>query len=390
MDNVEIRSVIKDVAQKGIESIAVAAAFSPMNPAHEVYLANKIRAEIPNANITLSHEIGRLGILERENAALLNAALGSLADAVVSSMKQALIERQIDCPFYVSQNDGTLMSADYIAKYPALTFASGPTNSLRGAAMLSQISDAIVVDIGGTTSDVGVLANGFPRESNSFIDVGGIRTNFRMPDIMSTGVGGGSLVSADGTSVGPESVGHRLVTQGLVFGGDQVTATDIVVAAGLHCIGDTQRVAHLKPEMIKAALDEIHRLIDDAIDRMRPSDDPVPVILVGGGSILVSQKLNSASKIVCPEHADVANAIGAAIAQVGGEVESIISYSKTKREDAIAKSTEEAKTKAMLAGADGDSLRVLDVEETPMSYMDDNAVRLRIKVVGELKQLVKS
>ena len=256
--------------------------------------------------------------------------------------------------------------------------------------MLSQISDAIVVDIGGTTSDVGVLANGFPRESNSFIDVGGIRTNFRMPDIMSTGVGGGSLVSADGTSVGPESVGHRLVTQGLVFGGDQVTATDIVVAAGLHCIGDTQRVAHLKPEMIKAALDEIHRLIDDAIDRMRPSDDPVPVILVGGGSILVSQKLNSASKIVCPEHADVANAIGAAIAQVGGEVESIISYSKTKREDAIAKSTEEAKTKAVLAGADGDSLRVLDVEETPMSYMDDNAVRLRIKVVGELKQLVKS
>ena len=390
LDDVEIRSVIKDIAKKGIESIAVAAAFSPMNPAHEVYLANKIIEQIPSANITLSHEIGRLGLLERENAALLNAALGSLADAVVSSMKQALIERQIDCPFFVSQNDGTLMSADYIAKYPALTFASGPTNSLRGAAMLSQISDAIVVDIGGTTSDVGVLANGFPRESNSFIDVAGIRTNFRMPDIMAIGVGGGSLVSADGNSVGPESVGHRLVKEGLVFGGDQITATDIVVAAGFHCIGDTQKVAHLKPEMIEAATDEMHRQIDDAIDRMRPSDDPVPVILVGGGSILVSQKLNSASKIVCPEHADVANAIGAAIAQVGGEVESIISYSKTKREDAIAKSTQEAKAKAVLAGADGDSLRVLDVEETPMSYMDDNAVRLRIKVVGELKQLVRS
>ena len=211
-----------------------------------------------------------------------------------------------------------------------------------------------------------------------------------MPDIMAIGVGGGSLVSADGTSVGPKSVGHRLVTQGLVFGGNQVTATDIVVAAGLHSIGDTQKVAHLKPEMIKAAHDEMHRLIDDAIDRMRPCDDPVPVILVGGGSILISQKLNSASKIVCPEHADVANAIGAAIAQVGGQVESIISYRKIKREDAIAKITQEAKAKAVLAGADGDSLRVLDVEETPMSYMDDNAVRLRIKVVGELKKLVKS
>jgi len=390
LDDGEIHSVIKDIAQKGIESIAIAAAFSPMNPVHEVYLANKIRAEMPSANITLSHEIGRLGILERENAALLNAALGTLADAVVSSMKQALLERQIDCPFYVSQNDGTLMSADYIARYPALTFASGPTNSLRGAAMLSKISDAIVVDIGGTTSDVGVLANGFPRESNSFIDVGGIRTNFRMPDIMAIGVGGGSLVSADGKSVGPKSVGHRLVTESLVFGGNQITATDIVVAAGLETIGDTQKTSHLKPEMIKAANDEIHRKIDDAIDRMRPSDDPVPVILVGGGSILVSQKLNSASKIICPEHAGVANAIGAAIAQVGGEVESIVSYSKIKREDAIAQITQEAKAKAVLAGADGNFVRVLDVEETPMSYMDDNAVRLRIKVVGELKKLVKS
>jgi hypothetical protein len=181
-----------------------------------------------------------------------------------------------------------------------------------------------------------------------------------------------------------------LVTESLVFGGNQITATDIVVAAGLETIGDTQKTSHLKPEMIKAANDEIHRKIDDAIDRMRPSDDPVPVILVGGGSILVSQKLNSASKIICPEHAGVANAIGAAIAQVGGEVESIVSYSKIKREDAIAQITQEAKAKAVLAGADGNFVRVLDVEETPMSYMDDNAVRLRIKVVGELKKLVKS
>lgn len=390
LDDVEIDAVIKDISTKGIQSIAIAAAFSPMDHAHELYIADKLRTQIPSAKITLSHEIGRLGILERENAALLNAALGSLAETVVSSMKQALIERQITCPFYVSQNDGTLMSADYIARYPALTFASGPTNSLRGAAMLSQISDAIVVDIGGTTSDVGVLANGFPRESNSFIDVGGVRTNFRMPDIMAIGVGGGSLVSADGKSVGPKSVGHRLVEEGLVFGGAQITATDIVVAAGLQDIGDVQQVAHLEPAMIQAATNEMHRQIDDAIDKMRPSDDPVPVILVGGGSILISQKLSSASQMICPEHAEVANAIGAAIAQVGGEVESIISYSKTKREDAIAQITAEAKQKAVLAGADGDALRVLDVEETPMSYMDDNAVRLRIKVVGELKQSVKS
>jgi N-methylhydantoinase A/oxoprolinase/acetone carboxylase beta subunit len=70
----------------------------------------------------------------------------------------------------VSQNDGTLMSADYIAKYPALTFASGPTNSLRGAAMLSQISDAIVVDIGGTTSDFATKLGQLLRNHNGTID----------------------------------------------------------------------------------------------------------------------------------------------------------------------------------------------------------------------------
>ena len=112
----------------------------------------------------MSHEIGRLGILERENAALLNASLGELATKVVSNMEAALAERGLRCPFYVSQNDGTLMSAQFIARYPALTFSSGPTNSLRGAAVLSGMQDALVVDIGGTTLDVGVLANGFPRE----------------------------------------------------------------------------------------------------------------------------------------------------------------------------------------------------------------------------------
>ncbi|MFK7865514.1 MAG: hydantoinase/oxoprolinase N-terminal domain-containing protein [Pseudohongiellaceae bacterium] len=384
IDEAEILKIAADLRTKGIESVAIASAFSPANSAHEFHIAKLLRAKIPNVNITLSHQIGRLGILERENAALLNAALGRLAESVVSSMQSALKERNLTCPFFVSQNDGTLMAADFIARYPALTFASGPTNSLRGAAALSKLDNAIVVDIGGTTSDVGVLANGFPRESNSFIDVGGVRTNFRMPDIMAIGLGGGSLVSGDGEVVGPESVGHRLVTEGLVFGGPRLTATDVVVASGKQHIGDPLAVDSLTGSMVRRATQTMHQMIDDAIDKMRPSDEPVPVILVGGGSILVTESLTTASEIICPEHAEVANAIGAAIAQVGGEVESIVSYSSVTRESAIEAITEQARAKAVLAGAKKTSLRVLDIEETPMSYMDDNAVRLRVKVIGEL------
>ena len=385
INDVEIDKVITDIAAKNVNDIAVSAAFSPANAEHEIIISKKVREKIPNANISLSHEIGRLGILERENAALLNASLGNLADRVVSNMRIALEERQIDCPFYISQNDGTLMSADYIARYPALTFSSGPTNSLRGAAILSGIDNAIVVDIGGTTSDVGVLADGFPRESNSHINVGGVRTNFRMPDILTIGLGGGSLVRDSGISIGPQSVGHRLVSEGLVFGGDTLTTTDIAVANGSCEVGDKDRISRLDSDEVETATQTIHNIIDDAIDKMRPSKEPVPVILVGGGAILISRQLETALQLIQPEYAEVANAIGAAIAQVGGEVEYIVSYSEIERETALKKITEEAELKAISAGADESTLRVLDVEETTMSYMDDDAARLRIKVVGDLK-----
>lgn len=386
LDCAALDKVISDIIRHGVKSVAVAAAFSPAVADHEIQMAEQIREKIPDANVSLSHEIGRLGILERENAALLNAALGQLANRVVSNMHAALSERQINCPFYVSQNDGTLMAADYIARYPALTFSSGPTNSLRGAAILSGVSDAIVVDIGGTTADVGVLANGFPRESNSHIDVGGVRTNFRMPDILPIGLGGGSLVATEGLAIGPQSVGHRLVQEGLIFGGETLTATDIAVANGSCDIGDASRVSNLPKETVENATQTMHAMIDEAVDKMRPSEDPVPVILVGGGAVLVSRPLDTASELLHPEHAGVANAIGAAIAQVGGEVEHIVSYSKVDRQKAMEDATEEARKKAIAAGADSGSLRVLDVEETTMSYMDDDAARIRIKVVGDLRQ----
>ena len=188
-----------------------------------------------------------------------------------------------------------------------------------------------------------------------------------------------------GISIGTQSVGHRLVSEGLVFGGDTLTTTDIAVANGSCEVGDKDRISRLDSDEVETATQTIHNIIDDAIDKMRPSEEPVPVILVGGGAILISRQLETALQLIQPEYAEVANAIGAAIAQVGGEVEYIVSYSEIERETALKKITEEAELKAISAGADESTLRVLDVEETTMSYMDDDAARLRIKVVGDLK-----
>ena len=384
LDEREIESLIEDLKARKLTAVAIVSAFSPMNPEPEKQVARRIREALPHVRITESHRIGQLGILERENAALLNAGLLEFAARVVDSFESAIRARGLGCRFFISQNDGCLMDADFARRFPALTFASGPTNSLRGACKLSGLSEAIVVDIGGTTSDIGVLRDGFPRESNIVTDVGGVRTNFRMPDILSIGLGGGSLVSEGGRTVGPLSVGRELVTRGRVFGGDELTATDIAVAAGHAEIGDPERLGGLDADTVAAAGAEIHRMLNAGIEQMKPGSAPLPVVLVGGGAILVREPLAAASTMLTPEHSGVANAIGAAIARIGGEAERMISYERTPRQDAIRKLTLAAKRNAESAGADPASLLVADIEETAISYMPGNVVRLRVKVTGDI------
>ena len=385
LDDRELDRVVKDLVARKVEAVCIAAVFSPMDPQVELLVGERVQAALPHAHITLSHQIGRLGLLERENAALLNTSLLPFADRVVDSFVAGVRGRGLKGRFFVSQNDGTLMDADFARQFPALTFASGPTNSLRGACKLTGLGDAVVVDIGGTTSDIGVLREGFPRESNAVIEVGGVRTNFRMPDILAIGLGGGSIVSADGRSIGPRSVGHRLPTEGRVFGGSTTTATDIIVAAGQAELGDSDRVADLDALQVERARTGITQMLNVAIERMKPSSDPLPVVLVGGGALLVTEPLRSAAETLRPEHAEVANAIGAAIAQIGGEAERLIDYDVVGREQAIETVRGEAVRAAIEAGAAADTLRIADVEETPISYMAGNRRRIRVKVVGEIE-----
>lgn len=387
LDEREVSAVVADLVAKDVSAVCISSAFSPMNPAPEIEVAKRVSAALPSAYVTLSHTMGSLGLLERENAALLNTSLLDFADRVVRSFVQAVRQRGLTCRFFISQNDGTLMDAEFARNYPALTFASGPTNSLRGASKLTGLDDAIVIDIGGTTSDIGVLQGGFPRDSNVVIEVGGIRTNFRMPDLLALGLGGGSLVSDDGAVVGPRSVGHRLVSEGRVFGGSTLTATDVVVASGATDIGDGARVADLEPGIVAAATGRMTEMLNLGIEKMKPSSDPMPVILVGGGSVLATEQLGAASEMIRPEYGDVANAIGAAIAQIGGETERMVSYDRTKRQAAIEQVTAEATDRAVAAGADRSTIRVADIEEIAMSYMAGNTTRVRVKVVGEIAGL---
>lgn len=383
LDEAGVMAAGRALAEAGVADVAIAGAFSFLNDTHERRAEALLREALPQARITLASRIGRVGLLERENAAVLNASLGPLGLQVVAAFEQALADSGIRAPFYLTQNDGTLLAADDAARLPILTVASGPANSMRGAAFLSGLKDAVVVDIGGTTTDVGMLKAGFPRQAGVAVEVGGARTNFRMPDVLSIGLGGGSLVAPDGSAVGPQSVGWRIAEAALVFGGDTLTASDIAVAAGSATLGDPARVEKLPDALVHTVQQRMREMVAAAVERMRTSPDPVPVLLVGGGSLLLGGRLDG-HDLRLPPHHGVANAVGAAMAQVSGASDRVVRLADTTREAAIATVSEDAVQAALRAGAEASTIELLDCEDVPLSYLPGQATRIRVRVVGNL------
>jgi N-methylhydantoinase A/oxoprolinase/acetone carboxylase beta subunit len=272
--------------------------------------------------------------------------------------------------------------AEVAAANPVYSFASGPTNSMRGAAFLTGLKEAMVVDVGGTTTDIGCLVNGFPREANNVVEVGGVRTLFRMPDLLPMALGGGTIIDLERSTIGPRSVGYRITSEALVFGGSTLTTTDVAVAAGLVEIGDRDRVKHLDASTVSSLLKWIEKMVEDSVDRMKTSAEGVQLVAVGGGAFLIPEKLAGVSEVLRVEHAGVANALGAAMAQVSGEVDQV--FSGLTREQAIAEAEKLARERAMEAGAQAGTITTLDTEDIPIAYLPGDARRVRVRVVGDI------
>ena len=381
-DTAGMRKAARRIRERGLRAAAIASVFSPLDPSCEDQAAEILREECPDVSVTLSHDLGRIGLLERENATLLNACLVDLAQRTTLAFTEALRRSSIAADLYITQNDGTVLRADAALRFPVYSFASGPTNSMRGAAFLSRIDDAMVVDVGGTSADIGALRHGFPREANNVVEVGGVRTLFRMPDLLSLALGGGSLVMDGPLRIGPVSVGYQLTERALVFGGSELTATDVAVAAGLLDLGDRRRVSGLSADLVKRVIDRVHAMVEEGVDRMKTDASPIPLIAVGGGSFLIPERLAGISKVVNVPHHAVANAVGAAIAQVSGEVDQI--FQNLTRDEALARAQRLAEEKAVGAGADPATLKVVEIEDLPIAYLPGNSLRTRVRVVGDI------
>ncbi len=369
------------------DAIAVAGIFSPSSPEQELEVAEMLREHLgQDTRVFLSQDIGPTGLLERENATVLNAALYSVALAVTDALVTVVAEEGLEAQTFFAQNDGTLMSLDYAAQYPVLTIGSGPANSIRGAAYLSGHDNAIVVDVGGTTSDLGVVVGGFPRESTLPREIGGVRTNFRMPDVLSVGIGGGTVVDVTTGRVGPESVGYRIDREGLLFGGTTPTLTDAAAMSGSPVAG--RRLPAL-PTATSAALKDALAVVTDrldaAVERLSLGRADIPLVVVGGGGFLVPDRLPSAGEVLRPDHGGVANAVGAAISLAGGRADQMAPMGD--REAAIEQASEAAIAKAIQAGADPLDVSVVEILETHVPYTAQPTVNVSVKAAGPLARL---
>ncbi|NPA04868.1 MAG: hydantoinase/oxoprolinase family protein [Crenarchaeota archaeon] len=384
---------LKTFAGKKVDAIAVTSVFSIVNPEHELRVRELASKYAPGIPVVLSHEIGSIGLLERENATILNAATLPVMRRAIRALREAL--ERLGMPhakMYFAQNDGTTASEDYVAKYPVFTVIAPISNSIRGAYVLTGIPNAIVADTGGTTTNIGVLVNGYPREALE-VDIAGVRTNIRAPDVLAIGLGGGSIIRWDEETrevrIGPDSVGYRLVEEGIAWGGNTVTATDIALAKGVMKIDDPrcnpERAKKLIPAwLVEKAYAKMVQMLEDAIDRIKTRPEPEIVILVGGGSAMWPRRLRGAREVIRPEHAQSANAIGAATALVGATIDKAYSYEQIPREKALEDAKREAIRKAIEAGADPSTVEIVEVEEIAMPYLPGNAVKVRVKAVGRL------
>jgi len=204
-------SMIAEVADR-VEAFAITAQFAVRNPSHELAARELVRS-LTNRPVTCSHELSaRLNGPRRAVTTLLNARLSPLIDNLVSTTESTISELGMKAPLMVVRGDGSLVSADFVRERPVETILSGPAASLVGAAHLAGLPNALIADMGGTTTDIAVLRRGMPELDDQGAVVGGHETMVEAVRMHTHGLGGDSEIrladTADGAQlvIGPRRV----------------------------------------------------------------------------------------------------------------------------------------------------------------------------------------
>ncbi|RNB92028.1 hydantoinase [Brevibacillus fluminis] len=323
----ELKRYARACIERGVESFAITGTFSPLAQGHEAQVASWIREAAGDASaITMSHELGSLGFLERENAAILNASLTKLVQASLAGVKELIDRYHIQAKLFFTQNDGSLLSYDAVLRHPIRTFGSHISNCFRGASLLARLQDCVIVDVFEDAARIGLVEGGFPKEKRRNQNIAGVRVNLQMPDV---------------TEV-------RFPSSG--------------------------------PVVRDECLEEIHQ----AIQRFQPRFDPYPIVFVGEKS----ERIAAVYKypwvdVLHPQHFPLASTVGACMAPISGRVDRIFWLEEMSREETMDLAKQEAIHSAVREGADPQTVFVQTAEIFPLSYMPSKAVRVSVKAIGD-------
>jgi N-methylhydantoinase A/oxoprolinase/acetone carboxylase beta subunit len=305
------------------EGIAVTSVFSPVAPDQELEAAEIIHRELgASVPVSLSHELGTVGLLERENATVLSATLLGVVERLLESFGQALEDHLIDAELFLAQGDGTVMTPEHALRFPVYMLGSGPASAIRGGAWLTGVMDGVTLELDARSATVGALVNGRPRERTTPTEIAGIRTNFRVPDVVTLAIG-------DGEGAG---------------------------------------------EALAAALDSARRVL--------PLPMPLPMLVVVGSGASAAPHLMAAGETIVPGDGDVARAIGLVIAPAGGHSDRVCANRASVRATTMEAARADAIARAIHAGADPAKVQVVEVEEIPLTYLLDPPIRIIARAIG--------
>lgn len=349
LDEVEIRRTVGLIRESGFSRAAIISKFGQRNSSHELRVEEIFREDYPGCKLELGHKVsGKLNFPRRIATAMLASATRERYQEFVEKIRKALDERNIRAPVYILKADGGTLPVEKSIEFPVETIFSGPAASTVGAlALTPEGQTSVIVDIGGTTTDLALILSGKPLLASKGAKLGGFLTHVRAFAVRSIAVGGDSVIRVKYLSPGTKqiTIGPDRAGPAYCMGGKETTPTDALKFLGLIEVGNPERASEAikvtaselgKSETETASLivDRVARMIADAVNEMffeweqepayrvwevlqEKKARPENVVGIGGGAkgliAGIAKKLNA--NPVIPEYAEVGNAIGAAVAR---------------------------------------------------------------------------
>lgn len=415
LNDSEIMSGIDAFQRAGIDHIGIVGKFSTRNPAQELKIKNMIGERF--RHVSLGHPLsGHLNFRRRISTTYLNAAIATLYRRFALDVLRFVRQLGIEAPLYILKADGGTIDVEKSMDYPVQTILSGPAASIMGILSLACCQeDAIALDIGGTTTDIAILADGVPLLEGLGVTIEGRKTLIRGLRTRSIGVGGDSRIKWENGRIiiGPEREGPAAA-----LGGPYPTPTDAMILLNLTNLGDREKaaaaVATLAKQMDCSVEESAQRIFDEACGKIARhvqafideiNNQPVYTIhemlegrkllprqlyIVGGPADAMADALGRllgcAPQI--PQHAEVANAIGAALARTTAEMTILADTDRKKltigeeghvldiphrftKEEAIRIGKEKLYKKAVGMGANKEDLDIEVTEEQEFNMIKD-------------------